>query len=134
MKKRVLSMLFAVIMVVTLFTVSVSAAPAHVGAQTQVSNVCDKIAVSFLQAVVKAANREIDVYVKIAMMTPYDDVDRLLSRVDAVVARVMTVAEMLDLDSYSVECEYTYYQIDGRTVAIDPLKVVDLSDNVPETK
>lgn len=69
------------------------------------------------------ANKQIQVYIKVAMLTPHDDVDRLLDRVDATVKPVFAYAESIGA---TIACEYETYYIDGQTVMIDPLKVINV--------
>ncbi|MGI6239158.1 MAG: hypothetical protein ACOYI5_05980 [Christensenellales bacterium] len=76
-----------------------------------------------LERKVDTANLQIKVYVLVAMLTPYDDVDWLLSMVDATVGPVFAYAASIGA---TVVCEYDYYWIDGRIVAVDPLKVINV--------
>ena len=57
-----------------------------------------------------------------AIRSEKDDVDKLLAKVDKIVAYIMRKAETA---GYEVICEYTAYEIDGQTVLIDPLRVVN---------
>ena len=76
-----------------------------------------------LQAMVAAANAEIKANVKIAQATPYDDVKWLLKSVDKITKPVFQYAKKIGAE---VVCEYDYYVIDGKTVAVDPLKVINI--------
>ena len=75
-----------------------------------------------LVAVVESANEKIEKCVLIAIRSEKDDVDKLLAKVDKIVAYVMRKAEAA---GYEIVCEYTAYEIDGQTVLIDPLRVVN---------
>ena len=69
------------------------------------------------------ANTQIQIYTLVAILTPYDDVDWLLDRVDATVKPVFAYAQSIGV---TVVCEYDTYYIDGRIVKIDPLKVINV--------
>ena len=120
MKKRIIAFICAAVMVMTLFAVGAAAAPKR---PMQISN---DSKVTCLERAVDSANFTISLLVVWAQITPYDDVDWLVSRVDSIVNAVFAYAEHLDIEDYSVECEYVYYIIDGQEVAVDPLKVVNL--------
>ena len=80
---------------------------------------------------VDTANTQIKVYVLWAMLTPYDDVDWLLDKVDDTVKPVFSYANAIGA---TVVCEYTYYYIDHQVVAIDPLKVINVGTGTGGTK
>ena len=69
------------------------------------------------------ANTQIQIYTIVAILTPYDDVDWLLDRVDATVAPVFAYARSIGAE---IACEYDCYLIDGRIVMVDPLKVINV--------
>lgn len=75
-----------------------------------------------LEYMVDAANCQIELMVLTAQLTPWDDVDWLLSSTDTLVRQVKRYARSIGCD---VACEYTYYYIDGRMVAVDPLRVIN---------
>jgi hypothetical protein len=72
---------------------------------------------------VEAANFAIEGLVKVAQLTPYNDVALLLIAVDRIVEPVFAYGEKIGVE---VVCEYTAYEIDGQTVMIDPLRVINL--------
>lgn len=72
---------------------------------------------------VDKANAKIAEAVEKAMATEKDDVEKLLKKVDQIVDSVMEYADSIGVE---VVCEYDYYIIDGHTVAIDPLRVVNV--------
>lgn len=76
-----------------------------------------------LVCMVDAANATIDMLVKIAIMTPYDDVDSLLMTIERIVRPVFRYADRIGA---TVVCDYKEVVIDGRTVLIDPLRVVNI--------
>lgn len=71
---------------------------------------------------VETANLTIEGLVKTAQYTPYNDVPLLLYAVDRIVAPVFAYGEKIGVE---VVCEYTAYEIDGMTVLIDPLRVIN---------
>lgn len=74
---------------------------------------------------VDAANAKVLGYVVVAQLTPYNDIPWLLASVDKVTKPVIAYAESIGA---KVECRYTYYLVDGKWVAIDPLRVVNVGD------
>lgn len=76
-----------------------------------------------LKVMVASANAAIKANVRIAQATPIDDVKWLLKSVDKITKPVFQFAKKIGAE---VVCEYDYYVIDGRTVAIDPLKVINI--------
>lgn len=76
-----------------------------------------------LYAMVDTANAAILLAVRLARLTPYDDVPALLIAVEAIASAVFLYAESIGAE---VECEYTEYEIDGQTVLIDPLRVINI--------
>ncbi len=76
-----------------------------------------------LERMVDAANRQIEIAVMLAQITPWNDVPWLLAMVDNIVAPVFAYANAIGA---RVVCEYTLYQIDGQSVWIDPLRVIPL--------
>ena len=78
--------------------------------------------IATLNLMVEAANLTIKGLVKVAQYTPYNDVPYLLYAVDRIVAPVFEYGEKIGVE---VVCEYTEYVIDGQTVLIDPLRVIN---------
>ena len=72
---------------------------------------------------VVTANRQIEIAVKFAQLTPWNDVAWLLDLVDSIVAPVFAFANSIGA---VVVCEYTTYYIDGQYVLVDPLRVIPL--------
>ena len=70
-----------------------------------------------------SANRQIEIAVKFAQLTPWNDVQWLLKTVDTIVAPVFSYANSIGA---VVVCEYTTYYIDGQYVLVDPLRVIPL--------
>ncbi len=132
--KKILSMLLAVCLLLSVFTVSAAAECKYNKKVEKVVEHLEKKAekaedklrekqAQVLYRMVDNANRQVEKLVRIAQKTPYDDVDWLLASVDAVIAPVFAYAEMIGAD---VECTYTTYYIDGQYVDVDPLRVINV--------
>lgn len=80
-----------------------------------------------LYTMVESANIAIEIAVRVAQLTPYNDVALLLYTVDCIADNVMDYAEEIGAE---VVCEYTEYVVDGQTVLVDPLRVI----NIPPVK
>ena len=76
-----------------------------------------------LERMVAVANRQIEVAVKFAQLTPWNDVAWLLDLVQSIVSPVFAYANAIGA---VVVCEYTNYYIDGQNVMVDPLRVIPL--------
>ena len=76
-----------------------------------------------VQARVSAANAKVRALVLHAQLTPYDDVDWLHEQVELINAPVIEYGASL---GFEVRCTYRWYWIDGRWVAVDPLKVINV--------
>ena len=113
-KKIALFLAVLTIMAVLAMPLSVSAA--------DVQRTATQKEINTLTAMVEAANLTIEGLVKVAQFTPYNDVAYLLFAVDCVVAPVFAYGEKIGVE---VICEYTEYVIDGQTVLIDPLRVIN---------
>lgn len=109
MKKRFFAALVAVMLVTALLCGSAMA--------------CTRQEARRLYRMVDDANRKIDCYVWLAKLTPYDDVNLLLWKVDRTTAPVFRYAKQIGA---TVICEYRAEWIDGRVVYVDPLKVINV--------
>ena len=76
-----------------------------------------------LERMVDTANRQIEIAVKFAQLTPWNDVSWLLKTVNTIVAPVFAYGKSIGA---IVVCEYTLYNIDGQNVMIDPLRIIPL--------
>ncbi|MDO5435677.1 MAG: hypothetical protein Q4G19_04850 [Clostridia bacterium] len=76
-----------------------------------------------LKGMVNTANAAIRATVRAAQLTPYDDVDLMLAAVDGIVRPVKAYAAKIGAQ---VGCTYTAYVVDGRTVMVDPLYVINI--------
>lgn len=78
-----------------------------------------------LYAMVRTANAQVKALVRIAQITPYDDIDWLQYSVGVVTRPVFAYARMIGAE---VLCTYKTYYIDGQYVEVDPLKVINVID------
>ena len=76
-----------------------------------------------LERMVATANRQIEIAVKFAQLTPWNDIAWLQNLVESIVAPVFAYANSIGA---VVVCEYTTYYIDGQYVLVDPLRVIPL--------
>jgi hypothetical protein len=76
-----------------------------------------------LERMVAAANRQIEIAVKFAQLTPWNDIAWLQNMVSNIVSPVFAYANSIGA---VVVCEYTTYYIDGQYVLVDPLRVIPL--------
>ena len=113
--KKMLRKLLAICLVLMMVCSSAMACPAGDAAQAKLNKA--------LYVMVDAANLQVKALVKIAQTTPYNDVAWLVASTDAVVAPVFAYAKLIGAE---VECVYTEYEVDGQTVLIDPLKVINV--------
>ncbi|MCE5188122.1 MAG: hypothetical protein LLF75_02900 [Eubacteriales bacterium] len=124
MKKRILSILVLVMLLVMLIPNVANAAGNGVAVPVagKVQPYSDE-QFAQLEKMVNKANMKIENAVKNAQNTPFDDVAGLLAYVDGIVADVMAYANSIGA---IVVCEYTLYNIDGQNVMIDPLRIIPL--------
>jgi hypothetical protein len=126
MKKRLMALLICVLLLVMVIPGVASAkgndaAPVY-AASARFARYSDA-QFNVLERMVEAANRQIEVAVKFAQITPWNDVPWLLQLVDGIVAPVFAYAKSIGA---LVVCEYTTYYIDGQYVLVDPLRVIPL--------
>lgn len=112
MKKRLISVLMILVL---LMSVSSAAMACSKSSPT-------KAEMAKLKTMVATANSTVKALVKTAQATKKDDVNELLKAVDKVNAPVLKYAKKIGA---TVVCEVEYYWIDGRRVAVDPLKVIN---------
>jgi hypothetical protein len=126
MKKRLIALLICVMLLVMVIPGVASAkgndAPGLSTVSMRIARYNDA-QFKVLERMVTAANRQIEIAVKIAQMTPWNDVAWLLALVDSIVAPVFAYANSIGA---VVVCEYTTYYIDGQYVLVDPLRVIPL--------
>lgn len=114
MKKKILALVLVLVLSIAVFAPGLASACSYY----------DRELARYNQAVaiVNSANSQIRALVYAAQCTPYDDVCLLLVSTNAVAASAKYRVAQL---GYSVGCTYTYYEVDGHTVAIDPLYVIN---------
>ena len=126
MKKRLMSVLICVLLLVMIIPGVANAEGNYSGPRTAVSGLYTHYTdaqFKVLERMVNQANRQIERAVKIAQLTPWNDVPQLMVTVDGIIAGVMAYANSIGA---VVVCEYTTYYIDGQTVLIDPLRIIRL--------
>lgn len=124
MKKRLISLLLCLVLVFAVLPVSGMAYSGNSWHPTTAyctSTIVKNAQSAALDAMVSAANLRIEMLVKIAQCTPYDDTAWLLRQVDLTVAPVFAYAARIGA---TVVCEYVAYVVDGQTLLIDPIRVV----------
>lgn len=117
--KKMLRKLLVICLVLMMVCSSAMACPAGDAAQAKLNKA--------LYVMVDAANLQVKALVKIAQTTPYNDVAWLVASTDAVVAPVFAYAKLIGAE---VQCTYTEYKVDGQTVLIDPLKVINVKQTL----
>lgn len=117
--------IFAALVLVFALTCSSAMACSYTG-MGLLSSLQHKAAVASVKSAVEIANVKIEKLVKVAQLTPYDDVDEMLFAIDVIVNGVCAYADFMGVE---VVCDYTYYVVDGRTVAVDPLRVINEDDH-----
>ncbi len=111
-----IALFLAVLTIMAVLAMPLTASAANVERTATVKEIAT------LTMMVEAANLTIKGLVKVAQLTPYNDVPYLLHAVDCIVAPVFAYGEEIGVE---VICEYTEYVIDGQTVLIDPLRVIN---------
>ena len=128
MRKKTLCILISVMFLILMLPGVASAkgnTNAYAAGRVQVGVVqnshCTQVQLKKLEKMVAAANYKIELAVKIAQITPWNDVPQLLAKVDEIVAEVYAYANAIGV---RVVCEYVRYYVDGQYVLIDPLRVI----------
>ena len=126
MKKRLMALLVCVLLLVMVIPGVANAQgndPSPVKSFTISSARYSGAEFKALERMVATANRQIELAVKFAQLTPWNDVAWLQSTVNAIVTSVFAYARSIGA---VVVCEYTTYYVDGQYVLIDPLRVIPL--------
>jgi hypothetical protein len=121
MKKKLIAMLLCVTLIVA-FPATAFAQSSQPEARCLPSS-HEQAQAMRLYLMVMQANAEIELMVLWAKVTPYNDVPWLLREVERISDRVFDYAESIGAQ---VVCDYEPHQIDGQTVLIDPLRVVNV--------
>ena len=123
--KRIAAFILIFALTLSVFMLPASAISPNRATETQSSETVSptKAELQRLYTMVDAANLAIEVAVRLAQLTPYNDIAQLQVAVACITAPVFLYAEKIGAE---VVCEYTAYKIDGQTVLIDPLRVVNI--------
>ena len=121
MKKIALILVVALLFSVVVLPISASAASPKAEDVAAQRGCSPKVAA--LYVMVYVANESIEAAVRLAQLTPYNDVDMLLKAVDGISSGVKAYAESIGAE---IACEYTEYVIDGQVVLVDPLRVINI--------
>lgn len=122
MKKKLLALVLLFVLVFAVAAPGIASACGYVSPETARYNQAVSI--------VNSANAKIRSLVLTAQLTPYNDIAWLISSTNAVAANAKARVAQL---GFQVGCEYTYYRVDGRMVAIDPLYVINPRPNTGNT-
>ncbi len=126
MKKRLMALVICVMLLVMVIP-SVANAEGNDAAPVRAVSLLNahysKAQFAVLERMVATANRQIEIAVKFAQFTPWNDVVWLLDLVNSIVSPVFAYANSIGA---VVVCEYTTYYIDGQYVLVDPLRVIPL--------
>ncbi len=125
MKK--LAIVLVVALLFSMFVLPISASAASPKAEDVAYEGNCSLKVAALYVMVYAANESIELAVRLAQLTPYNDVQALLCAVELISAGVKAYAESIGAE---VACEYTEYIVDGQKVLIDPLRVINIPGQV----
>ena len=126
MKKRLMALLVCVLMLVMVIPSVANAQgndPAPVSVASSMYARYTGAQLATLERMVASANRQIEIAVKFAQLTPWNDVAWLQNLVESITAPVFAYANAIGA---VVVCEYTAYYIDGQYVMVDPLRVIPL--------
>ena len=119
MKRKIVAFILAMVLILALACPGVGAC--GLGLQKQ-SNASYRAYLAQAEKLVRDCNASVERLVKAAQLTPYNDVAALVVATDAVI-KATTLA--VNIMGFEVECTYTEYFVDGQTVLIDPLRVIN---------
>lgn len=123
MKKKLVATILAVVLILALACPSVGAC--GLGLQKQ-SNANYHAYLAQAEKLVRDCNKSVELLVRAAQLTPFDDVDALVFATDALIRTTTLAVNALGFD---VECSYTEYIVDGQSVMIDPLRVINFIES-----
>ena len=113
MTRKFASILAALILVLTLFVPAMAACEEAAYDEKNYEKACD---------IVEKANEKVADLVEHAQKTDKDDVDKLIEKTTDVIDKAIEKVAAL---GFEVECTYIEYEVDGQTVCIDPLYVIN---------
>ena len=123
MKKKIVATILAVVLVLALACPGVGAC--GLGLQKQ-SNASYRAYLAQAEKLVRDCNKSVELLVRAAQLTPYNDVAALEKAVDVLIGTTKLAVNALGFD---VECTYTEYIVDGQSVSIDPLRVINFIES-----
>ena len=123
MKKKIVATILAVVLILALACPGVGAC--GLGLQKQ-SNANSRAYLAQAEKLVRDCNKSVELLVRAAQLTPYDDVDALVFATNALIGTTKLAVNALGFD---VECTYTEYIVDGQAVMIDPLRVINFIES-----
>lgn len=121
MKKIALILVVALLFSVVVLPISASAASPKAEDVAAQRGCSPKVAA--LYVMVYVANESIEAAVRLAQLTPYNDVAALLTAVELIASGVKAYAASIGAE---IACEYTEYVVDGQVVLVDPLRVINI--------
>lgn len=121
MKKKILALILTLVMAGSISTgfTAAAAGPTSIPASSSVLRISNEKKVEMM---VEATNKTILLLVKIAQLTPKNDVDTLVQATNELAFKTIQKAAELGV---SVVCEYEAYEVDGQIVYIDPLRIIN---------
>ena len=119
MKRKIVASVLAVVLIFVLACPGVGAC--GLGLQKQ-SNANSRAYLAQAEKLVRDCNKSVELLVKAAQLTPYDDVAALIFSTDALLKTTTLAVNAL---GFEVACSYTEYIVDGQSVLIDPLRVIN---------
>lgn len=123
MKKKIVATILAVVLILALACPGVGAC--GLGLQKQ-SNANSRAYLAQAEKLVRDCNKSVELLVRAAQLTPYDDVDAMVFATNALIGTTKLAVNALGFD---VECTYTEYIVDGQAVMIDPLRVINFIES-----
>lgn len=118
MKRKLIAIVLAVALV---FSVACVGAYADNGGAKRMT-LAQKLCYVAAELAVDSCNKLVEAAVRYAQATPKNDVAELIATTDYLLRDTVIVVNAL---GFQVECCYTEYTVDGQTVLIDPLRVIN---------
>ena len=118
MKKKIVASILAVVLILALACPGVGACGQ--GQTKQLAN--SRANLAHAEKLVRDCNKSVERMIRAAQLTPYDDVAALIISTDFLIQITTAAVNAL---GFEVECTYEEYIVDGHTVMIDPLRVIN---------
>lgn len=113
MIRKFSSVLVALILVLTMLVPAMAACEEAAFDEKNYEKACD---------IVEKANEKVADLVEHAQETAKDDVEKLIEKTTDVIDKAKEKVAAL---GFEVECTFTEYEVDGQTIKIDPLYVIN---------